>query len=85
LICSTAGIADPPQGTASQLEWRTLEQAIAHNLESLFPGIFRNIIPSWITRDTDLALEEDEADDLLGDRAGTHKRRLGGSTGTAGN
>jgi len=38
--------------------------------------------PLWITRDTDLALEEDEADDLLGDRAGTPQtasRRLSGT------
>jgi polyphosphate kinase len=59
-----------------------LEQAIAHNLESLFPGMnIQEYHPFRITRDTDLALEEDEADDLL--RAieqELRKRRLGGST-----
>jgi polyphosphate kinase len=59
----------------------SLEQAIAHNLESLFPGmiilehhLFR------ITRDADLAVQEDEADDLA--RAIAQeltKRRFGGS------
>ncbi len=58
-----------------------LEELIAHNLEILFPGmniqehhLFR------ITRDADLALREDEADDLmLAIRQGLHKRRFGGS------
>ncbi|MBW4591525.1 MAG: polyphosphate kinase 1 [Brasilonema angustatum HA4187-MV1] len=58
-----------------------LEQAIAHNLESLFPGmniqeyhIFR------ITRDADLGLKEDEADDLLlAIEQELRKRRVGGS------
>ena len=44
-----------------------IEQALAHNLECLFPGM--NYIQEYytirITRDADLALEEDEADDLL--------------------
>ncbi len=43
-----------------------LEQVIAHNLESLFPGM--NILayhPFRITRNADLVLEEEEADDLL--------------------
>ncbi|HYZ17145.1 MAG TPA: polyphosphate kinase 1 [Candidatus Acidoferrum sp.] len=43
-----------------------LEDLIAHNLESLFPGM--RIIASYtfrVTRDADLDLQEDEADDLL--------------------
>jgi polyphosphate kinase len=43
-----------------------LEQVIAHNLESLFPGM--NVLayhPFRITRNADLVVEEDEADDLL--------------------
>ena len=43
-----------------------LEQAIAHNLESLFPGMnIQEYHPFRITRDASLELEEDEADDLL--------------------
>ncbi|TAE58119.1 MAG: polyphosphate kinase 1 [Nostocales cyanobacterium] len=58
-----------------------LEQAIAHNLEHLFPGM--NIIechPFRITRDADLELEEDEADDLLlAIEQELRKRRMGGT------
>lgn len=43
-----------------------LEQVIAHNLESLFPGMnIQEYYPFRVTRDGDLALAEDEADDLL--------------------
>lgn len=43
-----------------------LEQVIAHNLESLFPGMkILAYHPFRITRNTDLVLEEDEAGDLL--------------------
>ncbi|WP_353930014.1 polyphosphate kinase 1 [Okeanomitos corallinicola TIOX110] len=58
-----------------------LEQAIAHNLEYLFPGM--KIIechPFRITRDADLELEEDEADDLLlAIEQELRKRRMGGT------
>jgi polyphosphate kinase len=58
-----------------------LEQVIAHNLESLFPGM--NILdyhPFRITRNADLAVEEDEADDLLlAIEQELRKRRFGGS------
>ncbi|NJL92066.1 MAG: polyphosphate kinase 1 [Coleofasciculaceae cyanobacterium SM2_1_6] len=58
-----------------------LEQVMAHNLDALFPGlniqeyhIFR------ITRNADLEVEEDEADDLLlAIEQELRKRRLGGS------
>ncbi|NJO71186.1 MAG: polyphosphate kinase 1 [Oscillatoriales cyanobacterium RM1_1_9] len=58
-----------------------LEQVIAHNLESLFPGMdvveyhtFR------ITRDADLSVQEDEGDDLLMViEQELQKRRMGGS------
>jgi polyphosphate kinase len=43
-----------------------LEQIIAHNLESLFPGmIIQEYYPFRVTRNADLSLEEDEAEDLL--------------------
>ncbi|MBW4614111.1 MAG: polyphosphate kinase 1 [Desmonostoc vinosum HA7617-LM4] len=58
-----------------------LEQAIAHNLESLFPGMnIQEYHPFRITRDADLVLEEDEADDLLlAIEQELRKRRMGGS------
>ncbi len=43
-----------------------LEQVIAHHVERLFPG--REVVahhPFRVTRNADLAIEEDEADDLL--------------------
>ena len=58
-----------------------LEQAIAHNLEYLFPGM--NIMECYafrVTRNADLAVEEDEADDLLlAIEQELYKRRIGGS------
>lgn len=58
-----------------------LEQVIAHNLEFLFPGM--NIQEYYlfrITRNADLAVEEDEADDLLlAIEQELRKQRLGGS------
>lgn len=58
-----------------------LEQAIAHNLESLFPGMnIQEYHPFRITRDADLGLEEDEADDLLlAIEQELRKRRFGGT------
>ncbi|MGC1395583.1 MAG: polyphosphate kinase 1 [Coleofasciculaceae cyanobacterium] len=58
-----------------------LEQVIAHNLEFLFPGM--NIQEYYlfrVTRNADLAVEEDEADDLLlAIEQELRKQRLGGS------
>ena len=43
-----------------------LEQVIAHNIEALFPGmIVQECYPFRVTRNADLSVEEDEADDLL--------------------
>ena len=43
-----------------------LEQVIAHNLDALFSGmIIQECHPFRVTRNADLAVEEDEADDLL--------------------
>ncbi|HEY9633940.1 MAG TPA: polyphosphate kinase 1 [Coleofasciculaceae cyanobacterium] len=58
-----------------------LEQVIAHNLEFLFPGMnIQEYHPFRITRNADLAVEEDEADDLLlAIEQELRKRRLGGS------
>lgn len=58
-----------------------LEQVIAHNLESLFPGMnIQEYYPFRITRDTDLELEQEEANDLLlAIEQELRKRRVGGS------
>ena len=58
-----------------------LEQVIAHNLESLFPGMqIQEYYPFRITRDGDLEVAEDEADDLmLAIEQELRKRRFGGS------
>ncbi|MBF2020628.1 MAG: polyphosphate kinase 1 [Hydrococcus sp. C42_A2020_068] len=58
-----------------------LEQAIAHNLEALFPGtIVQECHPFRVTRNADLSVEEDEADDLmLAIEQELRKRRVGKS------
>lgn len=58
-----------------------LEQVIAHNLEFLFPGMeIQAYYLFRITRNADLSVEEDEADDLmLAIEQGLRQRRLGGS------
>jgi polyphosphate kinase len=58
-----------------------IEQIVTHNLEYLFTGM--NILESYsfrVTRNADLSVEEDEADDLLlAIEKELQKRRLGGS------
>jgi polyphosphate kinase len=58
-----------------------LEQVIAHNLESLFPGMqIQDYYPFRITRNAGLEFEEDEADDLmLAIEQELRKRRVGRS------
>ena len=58
-----------------------LEQVIAHNLESLFPGMqILEYYPFRITRNAGLEFEEDEADDLmLAIEQELRKRRVGRS------
>jgi polyphosphate kinase len=58
-----------------------IEQAIAHNLQSLFHDMnIQEYHVFRITRDADLELEEDEADDLLlAIEQELRKRRVGGS------
>ncbi|MEN9871202.1 MAG: polyphosphate kinase [Cyanobacteriota bacterium] len=59
-----------------------IEQILTHNLEYLFPGM--NILESYafrVTRNADLSVEEDEADDLLlAIEKELQKRRIGGSS-----
>jgi polyphosphate kinase len=58
-----------------------LEQVIAHNLEALFPGMdIQEYFPFRVTRNADLEVEEDEAEDLLlAIEQELRKRRIGGS------
>jgi polyphosphate kinase len=58
-----------------------LEQVIAHHLGALFPGmVVHDHYLFRVTRNADLAVEEDEADDLmLAIEKELRKRRLGGS------
>ena len=59
-----------------------MEQIVTHNLEYLFPGM--NTLESYafrVTRNADLSVEEDEADDLLlAIEKELQKRRIGGSS-----
>ncbi len=59
-----------------------IEQLIAHNLESLFPGMnIQDCFTFRVTRNADISVAEDEADDLLlAIEDGLRKRRKGGST-----
>jgi len=74
-------LAQKHKGKTSVWTGVPIEQVITHNLDYLFPGmntqecyIFR------VTRNADLTLEEDEADDLLlAIEKELHKRRMGGS------
>ncbi|MBD5654167.1 MAG: polyphosphate kinase 1, partial [Candidatus Eremiobacteraeota bacterium] len=67
---------DAPQG---ELHFVTLEDIIAHNLPALFPGMeIRASYCFRVTRDADLDLQEDEADDLLrAIESELRKRRFG--------
>jgi polyphosphate kinase len=58
-----------------------LEQLIAHNLESLFPGMnIQDCYTFRVTRNADISVAEDDADDLLlAIEHGLRKRRKGGS------
>jgi polyphosphate kinase len=58
-----------------------IEQVIAHNLDSLFPGMnVQECYPFRVTRNADLSVEEDEADDLLlAIEQEIRKRRIGKS------
>ncbi len=59
-----------------------LEQLIAHNLESLFPGMnIQGCFTFRVTRNADISVADDDADDLLlAIEHGLRKRRKGGST-----
>jgi polyphosphate kinase len=61
-LCAPAG--DLPSGRQYCFVW--LEQIIAAHLDSLFPGMeVVEAYPFRVTRNADMEIEEDEADDLL--------------------
>ncbi|GAB4528994.1 MAG: polyphosphate kinase 1 [Pleurocapsa sp.] len=70
------------RGKASVWTGVPMEQVVTHNLEYLFPGM--NVLESYafrVTRNADLEVEEDEADDLLlAIEKELQKRRIGGSS-----
>lgn len=68
-------------GKASIWTGVPLEQVVAHNLEALFPGmIIQECYPFRVTRNADISVEEDEADDLLlAIEEEVRKRRIGKS------
>ncbi|GAC1442497.1 MAG: polyphosphate kinase 1 [Vulcanimicrobiaceae bacterium] len=69
----------PVAGGDGEAHFVMLEDVIAHNLEALFPGL--DVRASYcfrVTRDADLDLQEDEADDLLrAIESELRKRRFG--------
>jgi polyphosphate kinase len=76
----------PPELTSEaegQVHWTgiPIEQLIAHNLDALFPGMdIQECHTFRVTRNADIALAEDDADDLLlAIEQELRKRRLGGS------
>jgi polyphosphate kinase len=55
-----------PVGDESRTEFILLEELIAANVESLFPGMrAAELHPFRVTRDADIEIREDEANDLL--------------------
>lgn len=69
------------EGKASIWTGVPLEQVVMHNLEALFPGmIIQECYPFRVTRNADISVEEDEADDLLlAIEEEVRKRRIGKS------
>jgi polyphosphate kinase len=56
----------PVEGAANERRYVLMEDLIAHHLDGLFPGMHvRDAYLFRVTRDADLDLQEDEADDLL--------------------
>jgi polyphosphate kinase len=74
-------ICHPAKGETWVWTGVPLEQVIAHNLEALFPCmIIQECHPFRVTRNADIAVEEDEADDLLlAIEQELRKRRIGKS------
>lgn len=71
----------PDDGSEPMWVGVPIEQAIAHNLELLFPGMdILEYHPFRVTRNSDIAVEDDETDDLMvAIEQELRKRRLGGN------
>jgi len=69
----------PVESSGSDRQFVRLEDVIAHNLDALFPGMdIRAFYLFRVTRDADLDIQEDEADDLLrAIESELRKRRFG--------
>ena len=69
----------PIDAPAGETQFVLIEDVIAHNLDALFPGMrIRASYCFRVTRDADLDLQEDEADDLLrAIESELRKRRFG--------
>ncbi len=69
----------PVDADGGEAHFVLLEDVIAHNLDTLFPGLdIRASYGFRVTRDADLDLQEDEADDLLrAIESELRKRRFG--------
>jgi len=69
----------PLESAAGERRFVRLEDVIAHNLDALFPGMdVRASFLFRVTRDADLDIQEDEADDLLrAIESELRKRRFG--------
>ncbi|MDQ2858771.1 MAG: polyphosphate kinase 1, partial [Candidatus Eremiobacteraeota bacterium] len=69
----------PLEAPVGEQQYVLLEDVIAHNLDALFPGMeVRASYCFRVTRDADLDLQEDEADDLLlAIESELRKRRFG--------
>jgi polyphosphate kinase len=82
-MCCPKDGATVAEATTKPCHWIgvPMEQIIAHNIAALFPGMtINNCYTFRITRNADLSVEEDEADDLmLAIEQELRKRRLGGS------
>ncbi|MEL6554226.1 MAG: polyphosphate kinase 1 [Cyanobacteria bacterium J06621_11] len=83
-LCNDSSfLACDPAKDAIPCHWMgvPMEQVISHNIAALFPGMtVKDCFTFRITRNADLSVEEDEADDLmLAIEQELRKRRLGGS------
>jgi polyphosphate kinase len=80
---SSMGGASLRENRDEQVIWTgiPIEQLIGHNLDTLFPGMdIQECHTFRVTRNADIALAEDDADDLLlAIEQELRKRRLGGS------
>jgi polyphosphate kinase len=79
LIALPAELCPPDEPGSRNACFVWLEQVIAQNLDALFPGMaIREAYPFRVTRNADVEIEEDEADDLLATiEEGVRRRRFG--------